>query len=90
VGGLEVDGGPSWSQSVERPRSVTDGCPRRRDGSSARLNPDDDRSNGTHGARCVMIELLSRPCRFGLSAGLLVGFVAAVLMIIPESNFRAV
>jgi hypothetical protein len=56
------------------------------------LNPDDDRSNGKHGARWVMIELLSG-LAVGLSVGLVVGFVAAVLLIIPESpesNFRAV
>ena len=37
----------------------------------------------------VMIKLLSSLV-VGLSVGLLVGFVAAVLVIIPESDFRAV
>jgi hypothetical protein len=36
-----------------------------------------------------MIELLSGRA-VGLSVGLVVGFVAAVLLIIPESNFRAI
>jgi len=36
-----------------------------------------------------MIKLLSGLV-VGLSVGLLVGFEAAVLLIIPESNFRAV
>jgi hypothetical protein len=36
-----------------------------------------------------MIKLLSSLV-VGLSVGLVVGFVGAVLVIIPESNFRAV